>query len=215
MPVSQMPGQHVLFMCFGVKLDFRCASRQALQSSSAFLPLTCSKACGLLYASSSFLSHLINSQALQGPLVMMLPALLASAFSQQSNLLRIEIFNLKVLQPVYGNVGEIYHRPAVMLWLLLNSESYCRMFVCTDRNEKWGGEEKETEKRLPGLNYSRMRTLQKQSCWIFSLYRKLLVGISIKYGLNDWFWLLSLTTSALCLLGLVAVWEPLGNQGKK
>lgn len=45
--------------------------------------------------SSSFLSHLINSQALQEPLaVMMLPALLASAFSQQSNLLRIEIFSL-------------------------------------------------------------------------------------------------------------------------
>lgn len=33
-----------------------------------------------------------------------------------------------------------------MLWLLLNSESYCRMFVCTDRNEKWaGGGEKETQ----------------------------------------------------------------------
>lgn len=85
---------------------------------------------------------------------MMLPALLASAFSQQSNLLGIEIFNLKVLQPVYGNVGEIHQRPAVMLWFLLNFESYCRMFVCTDRNEKWGREEKETHrKKLPVLNY--------------------------------------------------------------
>lgn len=136
-----MPGQHVLFMCLGAKLDGRCASRQALLFS---VPLICSRACGLLYASSSFLSHLISSQALQEPLgLMMLPALLASAFSQQSNLLRIEIFNLKVLQTVHGNVGEIYQRPAVVLWFLLNSESCCRMFVWTDRNAKWagGGEE--------------------------------------------------------------------------
>lgn len=49
---------------------------------------------------------------------------------------------------MYGNVGEIYHRPAVMLWFLLHSESYCRRFVCTDRNEKWGGgrREKDTER---------------------------------------------------------------------
>lgn len=109
---------------------------------------------------------------------------------------------------MYGNVGEIYQRPAVMLWFLLNSESYCRMFVCTDRNEKWRGgrrergTEREREReRLPVLNYSRMRTSQKQSWWIFRIYRKLLlVGvmceinlkISIKYGFNDWFWLLRL-----------------------
>lgn len=52
---------------------------------------------------------------------MILPALLASVFSQQSDLLRIEIFNLLILlQPIYGNVGEIYHRLAVILWFLLN-----------------------------------------------------------------------------------------------
>lgn len=102
-PVS-VPAQHVLFMCFGAKLDFRCASRQALQSS---FPWFAAEPVGCFMPSSSFLSHLINSQALQEPLaVMMLPALLASAFSQQSNLLRIEIFNLKVPQPVYGNAGE-------------------------------------------------------------------------------------------------------------
>lgn len=85
----------------GVPADRLC---KALQCSSPWLaakPVGC-------FMPSSFLSHLINCQALQGPLaVMMLPALLVSAFSQQSNLLRIEIFNLKVLQPVYGNVGEI------------------------------------------------------------------------------------------------------------
>lgn len=71
---------------------------------------------------------------------------------------------------------------------------------------------RDTEReRLPVLNYSRMGTSQKQSCWSFRIYRKLLlVGImcemkmSIKYGFNGWFWLF-MTALALCLLGLVAL----------
>lgn len=95
------------------------------------------------------------------------------------------------------------------------------------REERKRHRERERE-RLPVLNYSRMRPSQKQSCWIFRIYRKLLlVGImceinlkiSITYGFNDWFWLLNLRQPWLYLLGLVtllwAAWEPLGNQGKK
>lgn len=85
-----------------------------------------------------------------------------------------------------------------------------------------GGEKKiqRERERLPVLNYSRMRTSQKQSCWIFRMYRKLLLvditceinlKISIKCGFNDWFWLLSLRQPWLYSLGLVtlflwAVW---------
>lgn len=53
--------------------------------------------------------------------MVMLPALLASVFSQQSNLLRIEIFNLLIpLQPICEDVSEIYHRLAVISWSFLN-----------------------------------------------------------------------------------------------
>lgn len=73
----------------GVPADRLC---KALWCSS---PWFAAKPVDCFMPSSSFLSHLINSQALQKPLaVMMIPALLASAFSHQSNLLRIEIFNL-------------------------------------------------------------------------------------------------------------------------
>ena len=72
--------------------------------------------------SSPFLSHPVNSQPFQAPSApVILRAFVASVFSQQSNLLRIEIFDLLIfLQPVYGNVGEIYHSLAVISWFPLH-----------------------------------------------------------------------------------------------
>lgn len=73
--ISQMPSQLVLFLCCG--LGWFQACRVAFQSSQRFPTLPAAKRVDCFIWSSSFLSHLINSQPLEEPLaVVVLPALL-------------------------------------------------------------------------------------------------------------------------------------------
>lgn len=66
--------------------------------------------------------------------MVMLPALLASVFSQQSNLLRIEIFNLLIpLQPIHEDVSEIYHRLAVISRSFLNFVKAIMEALCVEK----------------------------------------------------------------------------------